>query len=116
MSYCRGCGHQIHETAISCPQCGALQAQHNTHSQQVSADGSLWLPVPALICGLIPVLGLLAPEEPVTDPVLGIFLFAATPIVFGSISLARQKRRTGMAIAVVVLLGIGLLSAICLLA
>ena len=64
MSYCRGCGHQIHETAISCPQCGALQAQHNTHSQQVSADGSLWLPVPALICRLIPVLGLLAPEKP----------------------------------------------------
>ena len=116
MSYCRGCGHQIHETAISCPQCGALQAQHNTHSQQVSADGSLWLPVPALICGLIPVLGLLAPEEPDKDQVLGIFLFAATAIVFGSISLARQKRGKGIAIAGVVLGGIGLLAAIGLLA
>ena len=26
MIYCRGCGHQIHDSAISCPQCGALQA------------------------------------------------------------------------------------------
>ena len=116
MSYCRGCGHQIHETAISCPQCGALQAQHNTHSQQVSADGSLWLPVPAVIGGLIPGLGLLAHEEPYKDQVLGTFLCAATAIVFGSTSLARQKRGKGMAIAGVVLGGIGLLAAIGLLA
>lgn len=25
MVFCRGCGKQIHETAPSCPQCGALQ-------------------------------------------------------------------------------------------
>jgi general secretion pathway protein G len=25
MAFCRACGHQIHESAISCPQCGALQ-------------------------------------------------------------------------------------------
>ncbi|HTD03517.1 TM2 domain-containing protein [Undibacterium sp.] len=25
MVYCRGCGKEIHETAISCPQCGAPQ-------------------------------------------------------------------------------------------
>lgn len=24
--HCRGCGHQIHETASSCPKCGAPQA------------------------------------------------------------------------------------------
>lgn len=24
--HCRGCGHQIHETAPSCPKCGAPQA------------------------------------------------------------------------------------------
>lgn len=26
MVYCRGCGQQIHETAIQCPKCGAPQA------------------------------------------------------------------------------------------
>lgn len=26
MVYCRGCGHQIHDSALTCPQCGAVQA------------------------------------------------------------------------------------------
>jgi uncharacterized membrane protein YvbJ len=25
MVFCRGCGKEIHETAVSCPQCGAIQ-------------------------------------------------------------------------------------------
>lgn len=25
MVFCRGCGKEIHETAVSCPQCGAVQ-------------------------------------------------------------------------------------------
>lgn len=116
MSYCRGCGHQIHDTAISCPQCGAVQSPHSANNAQTATDGSLWLPVPALVCGLIPVLGLLAPEEPDKDQLLGIFLFATTAIVLGSVSLARQKRGKGMAIAGVVLGSIGLLAAIGLLA
>ena len=115
MSYCRGCGHQIHETAISCPQCGALQA-HSPNNTQAVNDGSLWLPVPALVCGLIPVLGLLAPEEPDQEQLIGIGLFALTALVFGCVSLARQKRGKGMAIAGLVLGGISLLAAIGLLA
>ena len=116
MSYCRGCGHQIHDTAISCPQCGALQSPHSASHTQATTNGSLWLPVPALVCGLIPVLALLAPEEPDKDQVLGTFLFATTAIVLGNISLARQKRGKGVAITGVVLGSIGLLAAIGLLA
>ena len=29
MVFCRGCGKEIHETAISCPQCGAIQGKQN---------------------------------------------------------------------------------------
>lgn len=111
MSYCRGCGHQIHETAISCPQCGAQQSPPTTNRTQTAADGSLWLPVPALVCGLIPVLGLFAPDDIDTEQALGMLLFATTAVVLGSISLAKQKRGKGMAIAGVVLGGIGLLAA-----
>lgn len=25
MVFCRGCGKEIHESAVSCPQCGAVQ-------------------------------------------------------------------------------------------
>lgn len=115
MSYCRGCGQHIHETAISCPKCGALQSQHSSDNAKALADGSLWLPVPALVCGLIAVLALLSPEAPDKDQILGIFLFAGVAVVLGSISLSRQKRGKGMAIAGVVLGVIGALAAIGLL-
>lgn len=39
MVFCRGCGAQIHETAISCPQCGCQQAgavKGNFKSQSVA--------------------------------------------------------------------------------
>lgn len=38
MVFCRGCGTQIHETAISCPQCGYQQAaaMGNVKSQTVA--------------------------------------------------------------------------------
>ena len=26
MVYCRGCGHLIHDSALTCPHCGAVQA------------------------------------------------------------------------------------------
>lgn len=40
MVYCRGCGQRIHETALSCPHCGAQQAGPATSglkSQTVAA-------------------------------------------------------------------------------
>jgi TM2 domain-containing membrane protein YozV len=33
MVFCRGCGKEIHETAISCPQCGAIQGKLNIISK-----------------------------------------------------------------------------------
>ncbi len=33
MVFCRGCGKQIHKTAISCPQCGARQKTRNYKSK-----------------------------------------------------------------------------------
>lgn len=31
MAFCRGCGKEIHETALSCPHCGAPQKKY-THA------------------------------------------------------------------------------------
>ncbi len=28
MIYCRGCGKEVHSTAVSCPSCGAVQEQN----------------------------------------------------------------------------------------
>ena len=109
MTFCRGCGHQIHITAPSCPQCGAVQ--HPTPST-AQPEGTLWLPVPALVCGLIAVLALLDPSDAEMDRIVGTGMFAVAAIVLAGLGLARQKRGQGMSIAGLVLGVIGLLGAI----
>ena len=114
MTFCIGCGHQIHETAISCPQCGAVN-QAGVAAQRRAAtasDGTLWLPVPALVCGLLAALTLFSPDPWTQDEALGVCLFAAIAIVLGGVGLARQKRGHGMSIAGIALGAIGLLGAL----
>ncbi len=110
MTFCTGCGHQIHETALSCPQCGAVQ--HPSKSAAAQAEGTLWLPVPALVCGLIVALGLLDPNDWDMDQVVGAGMFAVAAIVLAGLGLARQKRGQGLSIAGLVLGVIGLLGTI----
>ena len=76
MSFCRGCGHQIHETAESCPQCGAVVAHKTMREQQ---EGTLWLPVPSLLCGIVVVLALFDQSKWGMDQVVGRIAFAAVP-------------------------------------
>ena len=113
MSFCRGCGHQIHETAESCPQCGAVNASLATR-KAASADqeGTLWLPIPSLVCGLIVVVALFDQDDWEMDQVIGGIGFAVTAIVLGGISLAKQKRGLGIAIAGLILGILGLLGAL----
>ena len=120
MSYCRACGHQIHETALSCPQCGAVQAT-GRHTPAMPAvptpsshgpetpPGTLWLPIPALVCSAIPLLALFDLNGWDQDQLLGSFLFITTATVLASISLAKQARGKGMAIAALVMAAIALL-------
>lgn len=37
MVFCRGCGKEIHETAINCPHCGAPQGKTKTGTSKVTA-------------------------------------------------------------------------------
>ena len=118
MSYCRACGHQIHETAVSCPQCGAVQAtgrpnrpEHagHAHAPDAPLPGTLWLPIPSLVCSGIPLLALFDPNGWDKDQLLGSFLFITAAVVLASISLAKQTRGKGMAIAALVMAAIALL-------
>lgn len=34
MVFCRGCGKEIHETAVTCPNCGAPQAKSSINSDK----------------------------------------------------------------------------------
>lgn len=53
MIHCRGCGKQIHETAITCPHCGAPQ----TGSSAQNASDKQKLPA-ALLCFFLGFLGI----------------------------------------------------------
>ncbi len=107
MIHCRGCGQPIHETAPSCPHCGALQAA----PVPVETSGTLWLPVPAFVCGLLAVVGQFDDQQPARELALGAVLFSGIAIALATAALARQKRARGLAIAAVVLGVIGLLVA-----
>lgn len=113
MTYCTSCGHQIHETAPACPQCGAVQQSAKSISRAAEqAQGTLWLPVPALICGLIPVISLFDPNDWTKEQITGAVIFAIAALVLAGTGLARQQRGRGLSIAALVLGVIGLLGAI----
>lgn len=42
MVYCSGCGKEIHETAKSCPHCGAQQIVQNTNSTGTGTSTGNW--------------------------------------------------------------------------
>jgi len=108
MIHCRGCGQTIHETAPSCPHCGATQAP----PPAATLPGTLWLPVPALVCGIVAVLGAIGADAHDHDAAVGVGLFGAIGLTLGALSLARQPRGRGMGIAALVLGIVAMLAAI----
>lgn len=44
MVFCRGCGKEIHETAINCPQCGAVQGIQGFSGNQfkIKTTAAIW--------------------------------------------------------------------------
>ena len=110
MIHCRGCGQLIHETASTCPHCGAVQTPPTPSA--AAATGTLWLPVPAFISSLVAVLAFAGEDHPGRDLAAGIGLFAGVAIVLSGVALARQLRGRGLAIAAMVLGVIGALAAL----
>lgn len=111
MVFCRCCGKQIHESAPACPQCGGLQNVEKPVATKRGEPG-LWMPIVALICGIIVFLGLLDDKTPDRDTTIGIVMFSIVGIVFGSVSIGNQAAGKKMAIAAVVMSVIALLALI----
>ena len=110
MVFCRGCGKEIHETAVSCPHCGATQ--NITAKSSQNQLGTLWLPVPSLILGIIVVLALFDESSWDKDTYLGIFTCIVAAITLGGFGISTQERGRGMSIAGIVLGVVGLLGVI----
>jgi hypothetical protein len=76
------------------------------------SSGTLWLPVPSLILGLVAFLSLFDDSGWDEDQIAGLTLFSGLAVALGVMALARQHLGKGMAISGVVLGSIGLLCAI----
>lgn len=112
MTYCTTCGHQIHTTATSCPQCGAVQRcppAAAPHSAQ--APDPLWLPVVALACGLLSAAALLAPAPWSARQTLVAGALMAAAIALGFTAMVRQERGQALALAGAALGTLGVMGA-----
>ncbi|MGB9090663.1 MAG: DUF4190 domain-containing protein [Pseudomonas farsensis] len=107
MVYCRGCAKQLHESAPTCPQCGA--PQFATSNPGPASGGSAWLAIVSLCLGILCTLALFDDSEWDMDTMAGLGLFAGTGLIMGIISINQKKPGNGMAIAGVVMAVISLL-------
>lgn len=108
MIFCRGCGREIHETALSCPHCGGQQA---VSAVPVASTGNqaVWMAVTSLVLGIFGLLiavseGIWTPADVVLE-----LIFDLSGLAFGVISLSKQMAGKGIAITGVVLNALSLL-------
>lgn len=130
---CPFCAEEIKPEAIKCKHCQSSLELDLAPSQPVrtapapggdaGADserppGTLWLPVPSLVLGIVSVLALFDDSAWGMDHVVGLLLFSGTGLTLGIISVTTQKAWRGMAVAGIVLscvgvvIGLGLLTMI----
>ena len=109
MVFCHGCGKQIHESAITCPQCGALQA---VSGNMPESNDNHWTSITSFVSSIIAFMVLMSTETSDnwdSDTVAGGIFLAAIPIFFGILSLNQSRSprwmaATGVIVGVVVLL------------
>ncbi|RLU11206.1 hypothetical protein CS078_07165 [Pseudomonas prosekii] len=107
MVFCRACAKEIHETAPSCPQCGAIQP---FAAAATSVGGSAWLAIVSLILGVLCVLCLFDDSEWDTDTATGLTTFSVAGLICGIISINQKKPGNNLAIAGVILSAIATLT------
>lgn len=111
MVFCTGCGREIHEAAPVCPQCGkpqwAVEPGHATRPN-TTAD-PIWVAIMSLMLGLLCALALFDESEWDKESIVGMMAFSILGITFGITSLNISKRGEKLAIAGIVMSGIGLI-------
>lgn len=108
MVFCRGCGKQLHETALTCPGCGAPQTSSN--QAQDGSDGPLWRPIITLVIGILAVCPFADGSNLNHDTTVGVAMFGVGDLIFGGWTLSQQKHGRWLAIGGVALSVIALLA------
>ena len=104
MVFCHGCGNSIHETAITCPRCGAPQKAVAT-TATAAASPDQWASITAFVVGIIDLILIMSEPDGSwdSDTVVGGVIFGIIPIIFGVISLSGKQQGQWMAITGLIL-------------
>jgi hypothetical protein len=109
MIFCRGCGKQIHETAPTCPGCGAVQDAVPVATGTPAASTGHWMSITSLVAGIFCLLCTFDDSGWDRDEVTGFLLVLITSVALGALSLGQRKAGKRMAVAGVVVSAIALL-------
>ncbi|MGE6387402.1 DUF4190 domain-containing protein [Pseudomonas sp. NPDC078416] len=107
MVFCRGCAKELHETAVTCPQCGASQITSATLPP--ANVRSPWMAIISLMLSIVCTLALFDESEWDTETIQGLGLFSVVALILGIITINTKRPGYGMAIAGTVLSGVSLL-------
>lgn len=109
---CPFCREEIKTGAIKCKHCGSAIVDVSRMAQASTAkkNGTLWLPIPALVIGIIFCLALFDDSYWTTDELLGALVFSVFGLVLSVVGLNVQEVGRGMSIAGVVLTSIASLA------
>jgi hypothetical protein len=93
MIHCRGCGQAIHESASSCPKCGAVQFG------PAPTSARHWMALVSLVLSIFLLLGSLEAETVDTDVLVGTYVLGLVSAGLGAVSL--HLKRPGQSMAVI---------------
>ncbi len=111
MIFCHGCGKQIHESAPSCPQCGAPQVQ-NMPAPATSSGRGVWQSVVAIAMALLVFAAISDTGELDSDQFVGCMLFCLVGMVFGTVGFVKDRGNRVLPVIGLVLCAIAFLAAI----
>lgn len=108
MIFCTACGKQIHETAPTCPGCGAVQGAVPATAGAQASPAGLWMSITSLVLGVFCLLCTFDDSGWDRDEVAGFLLVLIASVALAALSIGQKKAGRRMAIAGVVLSAIAL--------
>jgi len=102
MVYCRACVKELHETALTCPQCGASQQVFVAPAQA----GAPWLAIVSLISAILCTLTLFDDSDWDIETILGVGLLSVTGLVCGIVCINEKQSGRNLAIAGIIMSGL----------
>lgn len=109
---CSFCKEEIHKDAIKCKHCGSMLVVTSLNPVNPEKEGSLWISIVSLVCGVVVMLALFEDGEWDKDTIIGFVSLSSMSLGFGILGIVKKLNGEGMAVAGVVLSSLSILIAI----